>query len=77
MSDAALTMVILTAVLTVVLHVGLAVGVGLDLRRRRRHDRPVEFLIPAVWILMALLAGVVGLFVYWMVHYSNLGGRRS
>jgi hypothetical protein len=54
------------------LHITLAVSVYKDATTREREGRGPLFIGPRAWCIAALLSGIVGLLVYWLMHCSTL-----
>jgi len=63
--------------LTTILNTIFAVAVFIDARRLRRAHHPTRFVPPALWGLAVLGTGLLGVGLYWMIHYSTLRGTES
>lgn len=57
--------------LIVAMHVAIAIGVSADARARARAGAPLFFGLGGFWGGIALLTGLVGLGLYWALHYSR------
>jgi hypothetical protein len=42
-----------------------------DANQRQTAGRPLVLLTPFVWMLVALLLGLLGVAFYWVCHYSR------
>lgn len=59
-------------ILTVILHLFIAAGVARDIGVMNKRQLPPLVLPGSIWVLAALITGIWGLFVYWLMHHSSL-----
>lgn len=59
-------------VLSLILNCILAYAVNQDAQRLCRMPSHLFLVGPIIWSLLTLVSGVVGLAIYWLVHYSSL-----
>jgi len=59
-------------VLLIGLHIALAVSIHKDAAIRERDGGRLMFIAPRAWCIAALVCGIIGLLVYWLMHYSTL-----
>lgn len=62
----------IAVVLSFILHCILAYAVYQDAQRLDRMPSRLFLVGPILWSLITLLSGVLGLAIYWLVHYSEL-----
>ncbi len=63
--------------LNALLHVMIAAGVAKDVGHRNKRRAPTHFIPGIVWVLSALIGGILLLAVYWLIHYSSLARFRT
>lgn len=59
-------------ILIIILHIFIAAGVARDIGMMNKRQLPPLVLPGSVWVLAALITGIWGLLVYWLMHHSSL-----
>jgi hypothetical protein len=74
---AVICIIVLMQALPIILNLIFAVAIFIDARRLRQTNCPTRFVPPVLWALTALGAGLLGVALYWMIHYSTLKRKDS
>ena len=61
--------------LSALLHIIFAAGVARDIRKLHRLHIETRFIPATAWILATLIAGILVLAMYWLMHHSTLARR--
>lgn len=61
---------------TLVIHIALAAGVYRAASHLAWCDEQVWFMPPVLWMLAALLTGLIATTAYWLIHHSSLHAPR-
>lgn len=59
----------------VVMHILFMAGIWNDCKRLENSGRPPAVLSPLAWALAGLLTGLMGVGLYWVVHYSRFARK--
>lgn len=65
----------LPSIFLLALHLWLSVLVWADARVVNDSKGGAFLRVPALWGFIALVTGILGLALYWLVHYSSLRSR--
>ena len=76
MSDSILTLLpvlgILALFLTLSIHLLFATSVYYDAIQMESQGKQLYFVGPFAWSLVTLCLGLIAVYVYWVMHHSNL-----
>ena len=76
MTDSILTLLPLLAVLggllTLCVHLLFAMSIYFDATHMEAENKQVYFVGPLAWSLVTLFLGLFAVYVYWIMHHSNL-----
>jgi len=66
---------IVVAILTLILHIFCGVAIARDTNNLARHHLDTQLLFAGMWVIVGLVAGIWGLFIYWTMHHSTFARR--
>ncbi len=65
----------LISAFTVIVHLVCTLAVIRDLSHFVRYNITPQMMPGFAWIITALMSGIWGLFIYWIMHHSSLARR--
>ena len=76
MSDSILSLLpaltVLGIFLTLSIHLLFATSIYFDALQMERQEKQLYFVGPVAWSLVTLCLGLIAVYIYWIMHHSNL-----